>query len=104
MVLARDPRTLGVESFYMRFLSGLEEELSKRSYSLLLQVVPSREVELQTLQKWRTSRKVDAVLLVDIVDGDPRVAMFSDGMMPALVVGDPSVASTKRSPGVSNRW
>lgn len=92
MVLARDPRTLGVESFYMRFLSGLEEELSKRSYSLLLQVVPSREVELQTLKKWRTSRKVDAVLLVDIVDGDPRVAMFSDGMMPALVVGDPSVA------------
>ena len=92
LVLARDPRTLGVESFYMRFLSGLEEELSKRSYSLLLQVVATRAAELATLHKWRASRKVDGVLLVDITLDDPRVTMFSDAAMPAVVVGDPSVA------------
>lgn len=93
MVLARDPRTLGVESFYMRFLSGLEEALSQRSYGLLLQVVPSSEVQLATLDKWRSSHRVDGVLLVDVTDGDPRVEMFSQpGAMPAVVVGDPAVA------------
>lgn len=93
MVLARDPRTLGIESFYMRFLSGLEEVLSERSYGLLLQVVPSSEVQLATLDKWRSSRRVDGVLLVDVTDDDPRVEMFSrPGSLPAVVVGDPAVA------------
>lgn len=97
MVLARDPRTLGVESFYMRFLSGLEEELSQRSYGLLLQVVPSPEAEIATLRKWQSSRRVDAVVLVDLRDGDRRVEMLSaPGSLPAVVVGDPSVAGGLR--------
>jgi DNA-binding LacI/PurR family transcriptional regulator len=100
MVLARDPRTLGIESFYMRFLSGLEAELSRRSYGLLLQVVPTPEAEIATLQKWQNSRRVDAVLLVDLTDGDRRVDMFSaPGALPAVVVGDPSVAG-----GLSCVW
>lgn len=93
MVLARDPRNLGIESFYMRFLSGLEEELSRRSYGLLLQVVPSAQAEIATLRKWRDSRRVDGVLLVDVNDDDPRIPMFgADRGLPAVVVGDPSVA------------
>lgn len=93
MVLARDPRALGIESFYMRFLFGLEEELSKRGYGLLLQVVPSPEEEIATLDRWRRSRRVDGVVLVDVRDDDPRVRMFAgDPSLPVLVVGDPSVA------------
>lgn len=93
IVLARDPRSLGVESFYMRFLSGLEETLSQRSFGLLLQVVPSSEVQLATLDAWRRSRRVDGVLLVDVTDDDPRIGMFSQpGALPAVVVGDPAVA------------
>lgn len=91
LVLARDPRTLGIESFYMRFLSGLEEELARRAYSLLLQLVPSNEVAVETLRMWRDSRRVDGVLLTDVVDDDPRIDMFR-GDLPAVVVGDPSVA------------
>lgn len=93
MVLTRDPRALGVESFYMRFLSGLEETLSQRSYGLLLQVMPTESATLATLKKWSSSRRVDGVLLVDVVDDDSRVALFDrDGALPAVVVGDPSVA------------
>jgi DNA-binding LacI/PurR family transcriptional regulator len=93
MVLARDPRNLGVESFYMQFLAGLEVELARRSYGLLLQVVPSREDELATLEKWRRSRRVDGVLLVDVETDDPRILLSAQpGALPALVVADPSVA------------
>lgn len=93
LVLARDPRNLGVESFYMQFIAGLEVELSKRSFSLLLQVVPDTETELATLARWQSARKVDGVLLVDLADDDPRVEMSSrPGALPTVVVGDPGVA------------
>ncbi|WP_434810532.1 LacI family DNA-binding transcriptional regulator [Microbacterium sp. bgisy189] len=93
MVLSRDPHNLGVESFYMQFLAGLESELSRRSYGLLLQVVPSRERELATIEKWRRSRQVDGVMLVDLTLDDPRVALAGEpGALPTVVVGDPSVA------------
>lgn len=93
LVLARDPNNLGVESFYMQFLAGLEAELSQRSYGLLLQVVPSVDEELETIRKWRNARRVDGLLLVDVRLHDPRIAFLSDSsLMPAVVVGDPSVA------------
>ncbi len=100
MVLARDPGILGVESFYMRFLAGLESELSARSVGLLLQVVQTTEQELATLEKWRKTRQVDGVLLVDLTVDDPRTELCSrPGALPAVVVGDPSVAN-----GLTSVW
>lgn len=100
MVFARDPGLLGVESFYMRFLAGLESELSARSVGLLLQVVQTSEQELATLEKWRKTRQVDGVLLVDLTLDDPRVELCSrPGALPAVVVGDPSVAN-----GLTSVW
>lgn len=94
MVLARNPKVLGVETYYMQFIAGLETELSTRGYSLLLQFVPNRDEEIKTLNKWRNSRRVDGVLLVDLTVDDPRVPLLAEtaDTMPALVIGDPSVA------------
>ena len=93
LVLARDPHTLGMEPFYMRFLAGVEVELSRRAIGLLLQVVDSSEGELATLQRWQAARRVDGVLLVDVTVDDPRVAWCSrPDALPAVVVADPSVA------------
>ncbi len=100
LVLARDPRNLGVESFYMQFLAGLEMELSQRSFSLMLQVVPDTAAEIDTLNRWRNARRVDGVLLVDLAVDDPRVELSSrPGALPAVVVGDPSVAG-----GLTSVW
>ncbi len=93
LVLARDPQTLGMEPFYMRFLAGVEAELSTRSSGLLLQVVASPADELETLKHWHAARRVDGVLLVDVTVDDPRVAWCSGpSALPAVVVADPSVA------------
>lgn len=100
LVLARDPHNLGVESFYMRFFAGLELEMSIRGYGLLLQVVPSVEAELAKLAKWRNSRSVDGIILVDLHVEDPRVALATQpGALPTVVVGDPSLAG-----GLTSVW
>lgn len=100
LVLARDPRTLGIESFYMRFIAGLESELSARGYGLLLQVVPDLEAEIATYRQWRAARRVDGVFLVDLRIDDPRIALFgASGAMPAVAVGDPSLST-----GLTSVW
>ena len=100
LVLARDPAMLGVESFYMQFLAGIESELSRRSYALLLQVVPDQESELRAYRAWRAARRVDGVIVVDPRVDDPRIRMFSEPeALPAVVVGDPTLAG-----GLTNVW
>ncbi|GAA4839800.1 LacI family DNA-binding transcriptional regulator [Luteimicrobium xylanilyticum] len=100
LVLARDPSTLGVESFYMQFIAGIESELEKRSYGLLLQVVPTLEVELATYRTWRAARRVDGVVCVDPRVDDPRVALLAEpDALPVVVVGDPTLAN-----GLMNVW
>lgn len=93
LVLTRDPRTLGVEQFFMRFIAGIEEELSPRDQSLLLQVVPSLDVEMRTLKSWHASRRVDGVILVDLRVDDPRLELMESlPGLPHVVAGDPEVA------------
>lgn len=100
LVLARDAQNLGVESFYMQFLAGMEAELAQRSYGLLLQVVPSVEEELNTIRKWRNARRVDGVVLVDVRIDDPRVDFLAHSdFIPTVVVGDPGVAG-----GLTSVW
>lgn len=100
MVLARDPDTLGVESFYMQFLAGIELELSKRSYALLLQVVPDLDAELRAHRAWRAARRVDGVIIIDPRVDDPRLPAFQlPDALPAVVVGDTSLAG-----GLTNVW
>ncbi|WP_255368526.1 LacI family DNA-binding transcriptional regulator [Agromyces sp. CF514] len=94
LVLARDPDTLGVETFYMRFIAGMESELAKRGYALLLQLVPTPEAGLAAIAKWRATRRVDGLLLVDLEPDDPRVSLLADGdALPTVVVGDAEVAA-----------
>lgn len=100
LVLARDPQNLGVESFYMQFLAGMESELSRRGYGLLLQVAPDDASQLKTLRRWRTTKRVDGVLLVDMHMDDPRAAYFAEHPeFPAVVVADPAASA-----GLTTVW
>lgn len=98
LVLARDPRTLGVEPFYMRFIAGLESELAARGCGLLLQVVPDTAAEIETYRQWRAARRVDGTFVVDLRVDDPRLAVLDvPGALPAIIVGDPSLAGSLTS-------
>ncbi len=92
LVLARDPRILASEPFFMEFVSGIESVLSERSYALLLQVTPGLDAELETYRKWNSERRVDGVIIVDLRIDDPRLPLLRTLDLPVLCVTDPSLA------------
>lgn len=92
LVLARTAKTLSEEPFYMGFIGGVESVLSTKGYALTIQVVPDLEAEMAAYRKWSAERRVDAVIVVDLRVKDPRIPLLQKLELPALVVGDPSLA------------
>lgn len=98
LIVDRPARTLGIESFFMQLISGIEATLSAQSIGLLLQVTDDRETELAAYRRWWAQRSVDGVILVDLVRDDPRIPLLEELAMPAVVIGGPQ--GLGRLPGV----
>ncbi|MGK5548266.1 LacI family DNA-binding transcriptional regulator, partial [Streptomyces sp. URMC 127] len=92
LVLARPARTLGVESFFLQLVSGVQEALAARRFGLLFQVVEDLGAECAVYRHWWAERRVDGVLLVDPRAEDPRPGLLDGLGLPAVVVGAPSAA------------
>ena len=90
LALRRPARVLGFEPFYMELISGVEAELSTRSYALMLQVVADAEAETAVYKRWWGEGRVDGVLVCDLRLDDPRVTVVEDLRLPAVVVGGPA--------------
>lgn len=99
LVLARPAQTLGLEPFFMEFISGIEQELSGQEVALLLQLVPDHAAGLQTYARWQGARQVDGVIVVDLLEADDRIAPLQDMGLPFVVVGD-----ARDRPGVTCVW
>jgi DNA-binding LacI/PurR family transcriptional regulator len=91
LVLRRSPRQVGVDPFFAELIGGMEETLAPLGYSLLLQVVPSMQRELDSYQRWSTAHEVAGVVLVDFVTDDRRVAVLGELGIPTLVLGEAAV-------------
>lgn len=89
LALRRPARILGLEPFYMELISGVESELSTRSYGLMLQLVADPEAEIAVYRRWWGERRVDGVLVCDLRVDDPRVKVLEELKLPAVVVGGP---------------
>lgn len=89
LALRRPARVLGLEPFYMELISGVEAELSARSYALMLQVVADPDAEIEVYRRWWGERRVDGVLVCDLRIADPRVPVLEQLRLPAVVVGGP---------------
>ena len=94
LVLCRPARVLGMEPFLMELISGIEAELSARSYALLLRVVSDHREELAVHRRWWGEGRVDGAFLVDLHVDDPRVPEIEMLGMPAVVIGHPSAAGS----------
>ncbi|MER6049521.1 LacI family DNA-binding transcriptional regulator [Streptomyces sp. NPDC001793] len=90
LVLARPARTLGVESFFLQLVSGIQEVLSARHTALLFQVVEDLDTECVLYRRWWAERRVDGVLVVDPRTDDPRPALLAALGLPAVIVGGPT--------------
>ncbi|MFH8680556.1 LacI family DNA-binding transcriptional regulator [Streptomyces lydicus] len=89
LVLARPAQTLGVESFFLQLVSGIQEVLSARNIALLFQVVEDLGTECALYRRWWAERRVDGVLVVDPRTEDPRPELLTALGLPAVVIGGP---------------
>jgi len=87
LVIARPADTLGVEPFFMRFISGVERELARAGFALVLQVVDDHRSWNATVQAWWAERRVDGVIVTDIHTKDARLPLVQRLAIPAVVVG-----------------
>ncbi|MEC4571158.1 LacI family DNA-binding transcriptional regulator [Streptomyces virginiae] len=101
LVLARPAHTLGVESFFLQLVSGIQEVLSAARTALLFQVVEDVDAECAVYRRWWAERRVDGVLVVDPRTGDPRPALLAELGLPAVTIGEPGPPTGTGAPPVS---
>ncbi|MDX5569671.1 LacI family DNA-binding transcriptional regulator, partial [Streptomyces sp. ID05-04B] len=99
LAICRPARMLGLEPFYMDFVSGVESVLTEHSCSLLLRLVRSVEEEAGLQESWWRGRQIGGSILVDFRADDPRVAVVERLGMPAVAVGHPSLTG-----GLTSVW
>ncbi len=87
LVMARPPETLRADPFFPSFIAGIESELSRHGYALLLQVVPEHEAEHQTYRRLSDEGRVDGVFVTDLYVDDERPALLAEIGLPAVIVG-----------------
>jgi DNA-binding LacI/PurR family transcriptional regulator len=91
LVLARSVAQLESDSFFVRFLAGIEEALTAADYALLLQIVPGdAAAALPAYERLAAAGRVDGILLTDLEDADPRFALLGATATPVVLAGRPS--------------
>ncbi|MEU6414236.1 LacI family DNA-binding transcriptional regulator [Microbispora sp. NPDC046933] len=89
LIIARPADTLGVEPFFMRFIAGLERELSGRRTALLLQVVEDHHAAIEAMRLCWAERRVDGMVITDLWTEDARIPVLEELQIPAVLVGRP---------------
>lgn len=101
LVVARPADTLGVDSFFLQLISGIQEVLAERHLGLLFQVVEDVDDECAVYRRWWAEHRVDGVLVVDPRTDDARPDLLDELGLPAVVIGG---APDARHPGLSTVW
>jgi DNA-binding LacI/PurR family transcriptional regulator len=91
LVLARGAEQLEFDSFFVRFLSGVERTLAPEDYALLLQLVPTSDAAsaLAAYERLAAGGRVDGFLLTDSQVDDPRLPLLEAAELPAVIAGRP---------------
>ncbi|MET8126860.1 LacI family DNA-binding transcriptional regulator [Streptomyces sp. NPDC005065] len=101
LVVARPAASLGVDSFFLQLISGIQEVLAERHLGLLFQVVEDVEAECAVYRRWWAEHRVDGVLVVDPRTDDPRPGLLDELGLPGVVIGALPGSDTGPHPGLS---
>ena len=77
------------EAFMLHFMVGLHRSLSRTGYGLLFRPCRSSNEEQATYRDWARRKRVDGVVLVDLIRRDPRPALLRELGLPAVLAGGP---------------
>jgi LacI family repressor for deo operon, udp, cdd, tsx, nupC, and nupG len=90
LVLVRQADRLEFDDFFVRFLAGVERTLTARDYALLLRVIsPDAGIGLDAYRHLVKSRRIDGMLLTDVLVEDPRIGLLAESGLPTVVAGRP---------------
>lgn len=89
LIIARPADTLGVEPFFMRFIAGLERELSGHRIALLLQVVEDHRAAIEAMRLCWAERRIDGIVVTDLYAEDTRIPVIEELRIPAVLAGRP---------------
>lgn len=92
LVLTRGAEQLEVDSFFVRFLAGVERTLAPADYAMLLQLVPGTgaAAALGTYERLSAAGRVDGFLLTDPELEDPRFGLLEQAGVPVVIAGRPA--------------
>jgi DNA-binding LacI/PurR family transcriptional regulator len=90
LVIAQASEMLGFDTFLLRFIAGLEQELSQHDLALLLRVVADPEAEVEVHGRWSAEHRVDGVIIFNQLIVDPRPSALERLGLPAIVAGAPN--------------
>src|SRR3954469_15489164 len=91
LVLARSAAQLEGDSFFLRFLSGIEATLTAVDYALLLQIVPGEASSaLPAYERLAAAGRVDGFLLTDVEAVDSRFEVLATSGIPVVLAGRPT--------------
>ena len=97
LALVRATEIMGAEPYFHEFIAGVEHAVRPAGHSVLLNVLPDRDAEIETYRRWSRDGEVDGVVLVDLEVDDPRPALVRGLGLPAVIVGPPSAARELRA-------
>jgi len=77
------------ELFFMRLMTGMQTALSPAQYGLLVQVAENVDDEIEVYRRWHSDRRVDGVVLINLLEDDPRPDAINELGLPAVLAGGP---------------
>lgn len=88
LVLQRARQRIAIDPFYSAILTAMEDTLAPSGGTVLTVIVRSVEDELALYRRWVDQGIVDGVVVVDLVDNDPRPGLLAELQLPAVVLGE----------------
>lgn len=89
LALVRPAEIMGAEPYFHELIAGIERVTLPLGHSVLLRVLSSHESELDIYAAWAARAHVSGVLIVDVLEDDPRPAYIEELGLPAVIIGPP---------------
>lgn len=83
-----EPRPVVMPEFLLRFLPGVQEELTAHGILLVLHSSPDISSANEAYRQWRNEKRVDGVIVLNPLVRDQRLPHLEKIGLPAVIVGD----------------
>ena len=86
LVVQRSPDVLESDPFFGALIGGIETAIDGHDYALILQVASDDADAENHYRRLAANRRVDGVILDELRDNDPRIALVHDLALPAVAI------------------